>query len=51
MAICIKDLDTLGTLSNSIHLIAGKNGQSRVVRYITIMEVDDFADKPLGKIF
>ncbi|WP_342433439.1 PucR family transcriptional regulator ligand-binding domain-containing protein [Neobacillus sp. FSL H8-0543] len=49
MAICIKDLDTLGTLSNSIHLIAGKNGQSRVVRYITIMEVDDFADKPLGE--
>lgn len=49
MSICIKDLHDLGTLSNSIHLIAGKNGQNRAVRYITIMEVDDFADKPLGE--
>lgn len=49
MAIFIKDLQTIGSLKDSIQLIAGKNGQNRMVRYITIMEVEDFADKQLGE--
>lgn len=47
--IYIDDLQNLEVFKNSIQLIAGHAGTKNKVQYITIMEVDDFTEFPLGE--
>jgi purine catabolism regulator len=49
MAIYIDDLQNLAIFKNSIDLLAGKTGKNKKVQFITIMEVDDFAEFHLGE--
>ena len=49
MSICVSDLQGLQLFRDHFKLIGGAEGVKHPVQYITVMEVDDFADHALGQ--
>lgn len=47
MELTVKDVLQLSYLKDNVALVAGKNGLNRIVKYVGVMEVPDYADGQL----